>query len=310
MKLNQILLESVTSDIKKLTQKYGNAIELAVRGTHDTGRSPENIIKQIYDTVGADNLELVVRWYADSTSDTYSRYWTGDLKYTKRLIDEHGYLYKKYPDRIVPIERFSTYNDFVDKMEEYRDTDLRTKEEKYKDIQKFKKIPMDKKSRYTRAEAMGFDTSTIWYRGTRRNVIGNNGRMAGNPDYAMFFTTNPNVANSFSGIEDGAIIYPVFINYGRLIEFPSKDGRWSPYNFDIKGTELYSDSSLIVRQIYDKGHYGPDDPEGNINYIGDQLALGPESSHRVRSIHAAFDPDKVNSTNMMEGVAPDNWKIV
>jgi hypothetical protein len=154
-------------------------------------------------------------------------------------------------------------------------------------LAKFGPEGMTLEARMARAEAMGFDTSRVWYHGTRSATEA--GYAPDIKDFqttkygaaeGVFLTPDPKDANRYasSPIYPGGTIYPVHTrgNIGSRQDMLDADG--------VNSTEK-------TASMMEKGFDGYFD-----EVHGEMVMFDPSN---IRSVNATFDPDKSDSGNIL-----------
>lgn len=131
---------------------------------------------------------------------------------------------------------------------------------------KAKGLDLSYEARMERARKMGFDTETVFYHGTDRDFS------AFNPDIGQIWLTN-----NMEGINQGEVgasasgyVMPVFVKSNKV-------AGWDEYD------------KLMFDQIEQEGYDA-------IALDDDLMVFNPSN---IRSIHAAFDPDNTDSSNIL-----------
>jgi hypothetical protein len=158
-----------------------------------------------------------------------------------------------------------------------------------------KPLPMDTPARMKRAEEMGFDTDV--FHGTGRQFeefqINPSQRAAGSDkEPAVFFTKSPIEANHFARVAGATA-------HGENV-IPAKiRGNFKDVDAPYYRTQIFSDELAAAKK---EGFDG-------VRFIGVDEGTGPADQYAVfnpaniRSRHAAFDPAKKDSANLLAGVA-------
>ncbi len=157
-------------------------------------------------------------------------------------------------------------------------------------------LPMDEKSRLTRAKALGFDTDQIWLHGTNATFDEFN-LTHSKTEKAVFLTQEQSTANAFGGHANTLQLFTRAKKIKEVFE-PVKPGdKYMGYNSSffaktIEDARKAGYDAVLFKQVADAGG------------TADQLAvLHP---NLLRSIHAAFEPEKVKSSKLaaVEGKLP------
>ena len=187
-------------------------------------------------------------------------------------------------------------------------------------------LDMSKKARIARAKEQGFDTDTVYYHGTSADIKEFDpkkiGSVEGRGDYigeGIFFSADPRIAGSYAqqakakvgGLEN---VLPVYTRMKNPLVISKKDDfkfflndikindkyRNDPYFKNLSDDELrqvtYYDLSDAEKASYtkSKGYDGLVD-----NTYSQGAVFDP---NQIRSVHAAFDPAKKDSANLLAGV--------
>lgn len=100
--------------------------------------------------------------------------------------------------------------------------------------------------------------------------------------YAVFASPSPYLASSYANpdhkyvnTEVGALV-PIYVKADKLVEFPSRDGRFDMFEFDRRAQQLKPGEVLVVRDVYDTGPRASKetDPEQLYSYRSDVYAYG------------------------------------
>lgn len=184
-----------------------------------------------------------------------------------------------------------------------------------------KQLDMSPEARKARAEAMGFDTRQVWYHGSDalpfdQFEFGHAGASSsiGRPGLsknAIYFADNKSHAGSF-----GDTVEQFYVR-GRTMDVDASDGfaQWAKeLGFDNpqQAIDRYYDGSIYTalnlddkfadfarkakKEGYDNvrvslGGLSGDSVDGSV-----LIALDPRN---IRSVNALFDPDKINSANLL-----------
>lgn len=187
-------------------------------------------------------------------------------------------------------------------------------------------LAMDFLSRMQRAKDQGFDTSTVYYHGTNKDLsefgaAGQQGEFEEYGDYigkGIFGSKSPEVAERYalrSAKQGGGdpSIYPMYarmenpLTINRMKDFDDalKDFEPSKEFKDLYGEHL--DPEQLRRYAFDD--LSPQDQENYMRSQGfdslidntyDQMAV--MDPNQFRSVNAAFDPDKRESAGLLSGV--------
>ena len=182
------------------------------------------------------------------------------------------------------------------------------------------RLPMDTASRMARAKGMGFDTGAFkgaYPYNIRGNASGADelthfqamshppGQLetyAGNRgQFSGFFSDEPGVANRFAPPNEGAV-YPVKLKFSNPLVIDAKKKHAAAYQFEQIAKERGTVREFNrVREALNGGEF-----DGVIlkNTLDEGTVYVPKKPQQVRSVHAAFDPAKSNSPDLLAGVFP------
>jgi len=153
-------------------------------------------------------------------------------------------------------------------------------------------LDMSPEARKARAEAMGFDTSRVWYRGV-------SGMHALRP-YSMW-TTSPGEASAYSqGVAltntgDNANVMPAYMKRG--------NGRNIDPEIEEALFETEEDPDVVAKDIIDsEGLDWVEFHHPSVSHDDDHVVRVVKSPSSARSINAAFDPAQEASANLMAAV--------
>lgn len=174
-------------------------------------------------------------------------------------------------------------------------------------------LPMDEASRMARARDMGFDTSQVLYHGTGKDFDAFNPGTRGNGAVRnIYLTDNPEIADIYAnsqnyGLRGGGspMVYPVFAKAEKPLVVSDKgpDGSfgWVSDNLAAalgvehppagKYSSLYDEAR---RQGYDQVQIREMTDLG-----GNQTQYIPLEPKNIRSVNAAFDPAKADSSFLL-----------
>lgn len=150
-----------------------------------------------------------------------------------------------------------------------------------------KGLDMSQAGRMARAREQGFDTDTVLYHGTPENVeafkVGDTG--------AIYMASDPEAANRFARFyyndtsapyQEGANVMPLYVR-GRLKDVPQADsGQWRQVSDKLR-QETQAAGFDGARVQY---------PDGSVVTV----IFDPSN---IRSVNAAFDPDKAASSTLL-----------
>ena len=157
-------------------------------------------------------------------------------------------------------------------------------------------LAMDKASRMARAEAMGFDTGTVYYHGTSDDIDTFRESKAGKAGGGgVYLTTGPTQASKYAklaqkfgsrlGRGDNPNVVPVFVRMSN--PFISETGM--PYNANVAGLKNAGYDGIIL-----KGEM----PDGS-----DEVIIFDPAN--IRSVNAVFNPEKTDSSAILnQSVVP------
>ena len=171
-------------------------------------------------------------------------------------------------------------------------------------------LPMDEASRMARARETGFDPEQVFYHGTSSDFMEFRPSTTGEFGPGVYMSTSPVEAggyaptNAFRG-NAGQNIIPLKAKTDKLFDANARDF-WSVFS----GSTDQEVVEAAKRAGYEGVKYRRpvsywDDEAKRIVDTGEMqehvVIFDPEN---VRSVNAAFDPDQVDSPNLMAGVAP------
>jgi len=185
-----------------------------------------------------------------------------------------------------------------------------------------------------RARAMGFDVDNRAYHGTKADIVEfskkhNSGKTTGS---GSFFTDNPSVAATYTGVNGGNTI-PVFLRSPEPLNIDVKGGNWSYLKKDLKvnADEIYEQKKInktlgkllpdaykyedaittddLARWANNKGYSSVNfkdvkDRGGEGAFANAQSELPSNNTaifadHNIRSVNAAFDPKNKWSSKIL-----------
>lgn len=185
-----------------------------------------------------------------------------------------------------------------------------------------------------RARAMGFDVDNRAYHGTKADIVEfskkhNAGKTTGS---GSFFTDNPSVAATYTGVNGGNTI-PVFLRSPEPLNIDVKGGNWSYLKKDLKvnADEIYEQKKInktlgkllpdaykyddaittddLARWANNKGYSSVNfkdvkDRGGEGAFANAQSELPSNNTaifadHNIRSVNAAFDPKNKWSSKIL-----------
>ena len=153
-----------------------------------------------------------------------------------------------------------------------------------------KGLDMSTDARMARAREMGFNTDNLLYHGTDANITEFSPARSSRFDSdGIFLSSNSEISESYARSKANAsgkseIIYPVFVR-----------GDIADKKTDLSINERHSDHLLpgVIRRLKSQGKTAYRHALGE-----DYFVFDPSN---IRSIHAAFDPDRSGSTNILAG---------
>jgi len=181
-----------------------------------------------------------------------------------------------------------------------------------------KALDMSHVARMKRAREQGFDTDTVYYHGSSRGGYNDthdiesfdfdkSGDKWGQDENSFFFSSNPNEANFYAttdnlGRRTEGAVYPTYQKSQNPLVIDSADdldlaseaavGYWDARHKELMEAARAGNHDAI--RLIDRGAYG--DQEDIMH-----VALDPTN---IRSINAAFDPEKIGSPNLLASAAP------
>jgi len=155
-----------------------------------------------------------------------------------------------------------------------------------------------------RAEAMGFDISTIRYHGSDKDISAFDPAKFGKNDQGWYgrgvtTDTDPEIASGYANYneaENGQAVYPL-LTRGKYMDWPEGQQPFASAKDSIQGTkDIQGLGYQGTRMTNDRDLYG------NTPQIGtEQVTFNPAN---VRSRFAAFDPMRRNEGDILAGVLP------
>lgn len=192
-----------------------------------------------------------------------------------------------------------------------------------------KALDMSKEARMARAREMGFDTDTVYYHGTQAGGFNSfDLSKTGSQSVAskgVYFSPDRSVAETYSGdLNDVRIsnedsktagIYPVYLRTENPLKFdfdgayfdgtdPFKHPTWEELELNKKPFHINEAAnlaaskghdSLIVDNVKDPGRFVK-------GYMDPSTTVAVFDPKNIRSVNAAFDPAKKDSSNLLAGV--------
>lgn len=177
-------------------------------------------------------------------------------------------------------------------------------------------LDMSLSARKARAEAMGFDTSTVYYKGyypyssggpvtnVRGEVVRDDGPYILKDQLSGFFSANPEVANRFSGLGwfDHNAVAPVYLKYSNPLEIDAKGKHAASVQFEsIAKRDGTMDELKQFQTAFDNGY----DAVIIRNTVDEGDIIRILSPQQVRSVNAAFDPREDGSSQLMAAAGGD-----
>jgi hypothetical protein len=170
-------------------------------------------------------------------------------------------------------------------------------------------LPDDTVARKARAEAMGFDTSRVWYHGTNKDVaefdlshFGANTQTADNIP-AVFMSSQPKAASGYAAgwgaeVRDGANVMPLYARTPNIDEWDIGGGRLTEDVLQqaLSEAKAAGRDGVVFRRAIDSARPVAPGGEASRN-AGDVLAVFDPSN--IRSVNAAFDPANARSANTL-----------
>lgn len=169
---------------------------------------------------------------------------------------------------------------------------------------KAKGLDMSQAGRKSRAQEQGYNTDEVLYHGTDRAGfdqfdVNAPARARSEGEQAIFLTDKPAKASTFAGVETPSIM-PLYVR-GRIktvtpddaaqLMIPGSRGQQMAYRS--------KDFARIIDQAKAEGFDGVRFKNVNEGAVGDQIAIFDPSN--IRSVNAAFDPDKAASPILTAG---------
>ena len=176
-----------------------------------------------------------------------------------------------------------------------------------------KGLDMSTPARMARAREMGFDTDTVLYHGTGSDVRAFDVNESREPSKAIFLTSKSSVATDFANMRSGgqnANVMPLYAK-GKFLEI---DGKRQPIrnvesaaNLDRTNYRDMRYGETIYEYAKRNGFDGikfknvEDDAFGpDVAPLSDIFAIFDPAN--IRSVHAAFDPEKSSSPELLAGL--------
>jgi len=157
-----------------------------------------------------------------------------------------------------------------------------------------KALDMSTEARMARAKAMGFDTERRLYHGTTADVQGGfRPSEKGLIGPGVYLTDSPSYAARYVGEKDGANIIPTYMR-GRMARREDIDAAREAV--EARGSQSMTGTQFneaIDAELRARGFEGKD--------LDTQIVVWDPSN--IRSIHAAFDPAKSKSSDLLAALA-------
>lgn len=169
-------------------------------------------------------------------------------------------------------------------------------------------LDMSQAARMQRAQEQGFDTEQVYYHGTSSDFDSFRPSKTGEFGPAVYLTTSPREASSYSktntqGANAGQNVIPVMIRANNLFDANEKDF-WSVFKSatDSEAIEKAKAAGYSGIRFRRPVSYWDDSLKKVVDTgeMQDHIALFDPAN--IRSINAAFDPEKRGSANLMAGV--------
>jgi hypothetical protein len=152
-------------------------------------------------------------------------------------------------------------------------------------------LDMSETARMSRAKDMGFDTSSTYYHGTLKAdpIDELRGSQDGTYGKGVYLAPDAYGAEKYAGFgrvtQYGGSIYPLKVKSGKF---------WSVADQGLPRDSFSGTNDDIVKELKDRGYIGIDAPNERVVF----------DSQNIRSINAAFDPAKKDSSNLLAGALP------
>lgn len=151
-------------------------------------------------------------------------------------------------------------------------------------------LDMSEAARMARAKDMGFDTESTYYHGTLKSDPIDELRSSQDGTYGkgVYLAPDEYGAEKYAGFgrvtQYGGSIYPLKVKNGKV---------WSVADQGLPRDSFSGTNDDIVKELKDRGYIGIDAPN-------ERVVFDPQD---IRSINAAFDPAKKDSSNLLAGAA-------
>lgn len=171
---------------------------------------------------------------------------------------------------------------------------------------KAKGLDMSQAATKARAKEQGFDTDEVLYHGTDRAGfdqfdVSAPARARSEGEQAVFLTNSPTKASVFAGTKNQSIM-PLYVR-GRIKTITPDDAAqlMIPGSRGQQMAYRSKDFARIIDQAKAEGFDGVRFKNVNEGVVGDQIAIFDPSN--IRSVNAAFDPDKAASPILTAGLS-------
>lgn len=151
-------------------------------------------------------------------------------------------------------------------------------------------LDMSEAARMARAKEMGFDTESTYYHGTLKADPIDELRISQDGTYGkgVYLAPDEYGAEKYAGFgrvtQYGGSIYPLKVKSGKV---------WSVADQGLPRDSFSGTNDDIMKELKDRGYIGIDAPN-------ERVIFDPQN---IRSINAAFDPEKKDSSNLLAGAA-------
>jgi hypothetical protein len=191
-----------------------------------------------------------------------------------------------------------------------------------------KGLPMDQGARMARAKEMGFDTETVLYHGTGDDIGAFRKSDDGTRGQGVYLTPSPDVADGYASVKDSASILPLHVR-GKIYPDESSDVMSdAEYSAIFNAANRAGQAKLkkafggkagfpkTYRKVFANAVESQQDQNallekagyagrsGRSRVTGDEEVFIFDPSN-IRSVHAAFDPDKAGSPMLLAGFGDD-----
>ena len=181
-------------------------------------------------------------------------------------------------------------------------------------------LDMAHDARMARAKEMGFDTEKTWYHGTRRDFDGFQSGSAQGAGEGVYLTDNPAAASEYAAGPGGQVI-PVYTRNTNPSDFGypgdeaiKRTATWNNHpevirarqagledEIDLDPYDLWTEDENLANEAVRAG--GHDSILSPLQSGDDGMELVVFDPSQIRSVNAAFDPAKKDSSNLLASLA-------